>query len=154
MATSPARSLESEGRLSRLIPSKVENAQGLIAWSSFFFAVLQSICTFFAAVDGLRLVIGLGSLALGAWVGTTLDRVHTDWIRVPMILAALIGSTLNILILMQLRNLRSRPASQWRQRPLTLHKVRMERLQWVLSVVTLTLVVVEEYLHFRWCGHL
>ena len=65
-----------KGMLSQLIPGENGRAQGVIAWSSFFFTVLQSICTFFAAVDGLRLVIGVGSLAVSAeseqpWTGFT-----------------------------------------------------------------------------------
>ena len=47
-----------KGMLSQLMPGENGRAQGVIAWSSFFFTVLQSICTFFAAVDSLRLVIG------------------------------------------------------------------------------------------------
>jgi hypothetical protein len=55
--------------MSRPIPAESGTAKDVIAWSSFFFALLQSICTFFAAVDGLRLVIGIGSLALSTWIG-------------------------------------------------------------------------------------
>ena len=131
-----------------------DSAQGVIVWSSFFFAVLQSICTFFAAVDGLRLVIGVGSLAVSAGIGTAMDRFHQDWIRVPMMLLALLGSSLNLVILMQIRHLRNRPASRWRQRPLSPSRIRMERAQMALSLATLVLIGVEEYLHFRWCGHL
>lgn len=66
---------------SQLTPAGNDSAQGAIVWSSFFFAVLQSICTFFAAVDGLRLVIGVGSLAVSAGIGTAMDRFHQDWIE-------------------------------------------------------------------------
>jgi hypothetical protein len=137
--------------LSQLTPAGNDSAQGVIVWSSFFFAVLQSICTFFAAVDGLRLVIGVGSLAVSAGIGTAMDRFHQDWIRVPMMVLALLGSSLN---LMQIRHLRNRPASRWRQRPLSPSRIRMERVQMALSLATLVLIGVEEYLHFRWCGHL
>src|ERR1700733_3386320 len=118
------------------------------------FAVLQSICTFFAAVDGLRLVIGVGSLAVSAGIGTAMDRFHQDWIRVPMMVLALLGSSLNLMILMQIRHLRNRPASQWRQRPLSPSRIRMERVQMALSLATLVFIGVKEYLHLRWCGHL
>jgi hypothetical protein len=154
MSTTPAKPLESEGTLSQLIPGQAGTAQGVIAWSSFFFALLQSICTFFTALDGLRLVIGIGSLALSAGVGTTIDRFHQDSIRIPMMALALLGSLLNLTVLMQVRHLRNRPGSQWRQIPLSLQKVRMERAQMALSLVTLVLIGIEEYLHFRWCGHL
>ena len=140
--------------MSRLMPSESERAQGVIGWSSFLFAVLQSICTFFAALDGLRLVIGVGSLAISAGIGTAVDWFHQDWIRVPMMVLALLGSSLNLLILMQVRRLRNRPASKWRQLPLSPKKIRMERVQMILSLATLVLIGIEEYLHFGWAHHL
>jgi hypothetical protein len=121
----------------------------LVAWSSFFFAVLQSVCTVFVALSGLRLLIGISSLAISAGVGTALDRFHANWIRIPMIGLALIGSLLNLAVLMQIWRLRSRPASRWRQKPVTLHTLRMERLQLFLSLATFLLIGIEEYLHFR-----
>ena len=83
-----------------------------------------------------------------------LDRFHADWIRLPMIGLALIGSLLNLVILAQIRRLRHRPASQWRQVPLSRHQIRMERVQLVLSVATLVLIGIEEYLHFHLRHHL
>jgi hypothetical protein len=73
-------------------------------------------------------------------------RFHTDSIRTPMIVIALLGSLLNLAILMHVRHLRNRPAAQWRQKPLSLQK-RTELAQLVLSVATLVLIGVEEYLH-------
>jgi hypothetical protein len=154
MSTTLANPPESEKTQSRLIPVETGTAKGVIAWSSFFFALLQSICTFFAAVDGLRLVIGVGSLAMSTWMGAALDRFHSDWIRVPMMGLALSGALLNLVVLAQVRYLRNRPASRWRQEPLSQHKIRMERVQLGLSVATLVLIGIEEYLHMRWCGHL
>jgi hypothetical protein len=67
---------------------------------------------------------------------------------------ALFGSLLNLAVAMQLRRLRNRPASRWRQKPLSRRKIRMERVEMLLSVMTLALIGLEEYLHFRWRGHL
>ena len=61
---------------------------------------------------------------------------------------------LNSVILMQIRYLRNRPASQWRQTPLTPKRIRMERIQIALSLATLVLIGIEEYLHFRRSGYL
>jgi len=72
---------------------------------------------------------------------------HTDAIRVPMIVLALVGSLLNLAILMHVRHLRNRPAAQWRQKPLSLRQKRTELAQLVLSLATLVLIGVEEYLH-------
>jgi hypothetical protein len=131
-------------------PAPLEDARtrGLLAWSSFFFALLQSICTAAVAINGVRFAIGIGALVLTSGAGAAMVRFHTDWIRIPMISLALVGSLANIAILIHLRRLRSRPAAQWRLKPLTAHQVRMERLQWVLSIAALVLIGVEEYFHF------
>ena len=141
---------QSQDAASNPIGSGAVEATGpvLLAWSSFSFALLQSVCTFFFAVSGLRLFIGISSLAVSAGLTAALDRFHANWIRVPMIGIALVGALLNLVIVMQIRYLRSRPASQWRQKPTSLRTLRMERVQFVLSIATLILVGLEEYLHF------
>jgi hypothetical protein len=143
MTSMPTHELPSEPMPKELVPK-----QGLIAWSSFFFALLQSICGAVVAINGLRLAIGIGSLALSTGAGAAVVRFHADWIRVPMIVIALLGSLLNLAILMHVRHLRSRPAAQWRQKPLSPRQKRGELAQLVLSLATLALIGVEEYLHF------
>ncbi|MGC1294832.1 MAG: hypothetical protein WA869_07305 [Alloacidobacterium sp.] len=122
---------------------------GLLGWSSFFFALLQSVCTFFIAVSGLRLLIGITSLTVSAGFAAALDRFHMNWIRIPMIALALAGALLNLVVLAQVRYLRSRPASQWRIKPPSLRTLRMERIQFVLSIATLILIGLEEYFHIH-----
>ncbi len=149
MTTTPVRPLP---------PEKIEvrentvSVPGAVAWSSFLFALLQSVCTFFAAANGLRFAVGLGSLVLSASAGAMVDRFHADALRIPMIGLALIGSLLNLAILAQVRRLRHRPSSQWRLQSSSPRKLRMERLQAVLSVATLVLVAVEEGLHYHFHG--
>jgi hypothetical protein len=128
-------------------PGEAERVQGVIVWSSLFFAVLQSACTFFMAVDGLRLVIGAGVLASLTAAGAAWDRLHVDSIRVPMVVAAIAGVALNLAILLQVRHLRSRPASRWRLQPLTPGRIKRERVQLALSLITLALIGLEEILH-------
>ena len=125
-----------------------------IGWSSFFFALLQSLCTFFASVNGVRLAIGIGALALSGGASAFVRWLHSDAIRVPMMSLALLGTLLNLVVLWQIRRLRARPAAQWRQQPVSPGKIRMERVQLVLSIVTLVLIAVEEYWHLRWHHHL
>jgi hypothetical protein len=105
---------------------------GIIGWSSFGFALLQSICTLFAAVDGFRVMLGISSLIISASVGSFLDR-----------------SLLNIAVLIQVRHLRNRPVSKWRQIAPTRRKLRMEYLQLLLSVASLIFIGIEEFLHLR-----
>ncbi len=123
--------------------------RGVLAFSSFIFAVLQSICGAAVAINGFRIAIGIGALVFTSGAGAAMARFHDNWIRVPMISLALLGSFVNIAILIHVRRLRNRPAAQWRRRALTNHEVRMERLQWVLSLAALVLIGIEEYLHFN-----
>lgn len=153
MSATPGKPSDPEGALSKWMPSETGRAQGVIAWSSFCFVLLQSVCTFFAALDGLRLLIGAGSLASIVAAGTAWDKLHADWIRVPMIGLGFAGSLLNLIVLAHIRHLRNRPASQWRRQPLTPRKTRIERLQLVLSLVTLGLIVIEEITHFQTFHH-
>jgi hypothetical protein len=149
ISTTPIEPLEPEDALLRPMPSEAGRAQGVIAWSSFFFVLLQSVCTFFTALEGLRVVIGVGALASVVEVGKMWDRFHTDWIRVPMVGFALVGALLNLTILMRIRRLRNRPAARWRQLPVTPQKIRMEQVQLVLSLITLALIVIEEITHLH-----
>jgi hypothetical protein len=147
MSGSFSKPPQSEGDLRHIIPREDGRTRGVIAWSSFFFALLQSICTLFLALSGVRLVVGIGSVVLSAGMVAALDKLHANWIRLPMIGLALLGSLLNLAVLMQIRNLRNRPASRWRQRPLSSKEARMERIQWALSLATLILIAIEEWLH-------
>jgi hypothetical protein len=115
--------------------------------------MLQSICTFFAAMSGLRVGIGISSLVLAAGTASEIDRFHVDWLRVPMISLAVLGSVLNLLVLWQIRRLRQDPAARWRQMTPRSSKLRMERMQLVLSIVTLILVGLEERQHLIWLRH-
>ncbi len=149
MLGSSSKSLHSRDVPGKIIPREGVRTRGVIAWSSFFFALLQSICTFFLALSGVRLVIGIGSVVLSAGTTAAVEKFHANWIRLPMVGLALLGSLLNLAVLIQIRSLRNRPASQWRQRPLSPKEARMERVQWLLSFATLILIAVEECLHWN-----
>src|ERR1700677_2208534 len=71
---------------------RLQTSLGIIAWSSLLFAVLQSICTFFAALDGLRTVVGISALVLADSTTKLIDSFHVDWLRVPMLSIAVAGS--------------------------------------------------------------
>jgi hypothetical protein len=147
MPSTPLQPIESNEAVAPLLPDEIVRSRGVIAWSSFFMALLQSICGAIVAIDGLRVAIGIGALALSTGAGAAMVRFHTDSIRVPMIVIALLGSLLNLAILMHVRHLRNRPAAQWRKKPLSRHQRRTELAQLVLSLSTLVLIGLEEYLH-------
>jgi hypothetical protein len=159
MSTSSARSLPAES--DKPVPDEASPAvkqssrsRMLLSWTGFVFALLQSLCTFFAAANGLRFAIGLGALALTSWQAAFVDEFHSSWFRRPMNGIALAGALLNLVVLWQIRRLRARPAAQWRTTEPSVKKLRSERIQFWLSVVTLALVGVEEYLHFTQHGRL
>ena len=147
MSYTPLEPLKSHEAVGPVLADELVRNRGVIAWSSFFFALLQSICGSIVAINGLRLVIGIGSLVLSTGVGAAMVRFHNDSIRIPMIVIALFGSLLNLAILMHVRHLRNRPAAQWRRKQLSLRQKRTELAQLGLSLATLVLIGVEEYLH-------
>lgn len=119
----------------------------LLTWSTFLFALLQSICTAVLAISGVRVAIGLTALVAAAGVDTPARGFHSDKIRIPMMLFALAGALVNLYLLWNARRLRNRPAAQWRRVPLTSKKRASERWQLILSVTTLALLAAEWLTH-------
>lgn len=119
----------------------------LLNWSSFLFALLQSVCSAFIALSGIRLLIGIGAFAAASGALKLADRMHIDAIRIPMMLLALAGSVFNLAALWRVWSLRRRPASAWRQQPVPRAKRRSEYLQFTLSVLTLLLLAAEFVAH-------
>jgi hypothetical protein len=123
-----------------------------VVGSSLLFSVLQSVCTAVVALNSVRLAIGIGSLAMTTGLGAAMEHFHQiTWLRVTFLVGALSGSILTLGIVVRANRLRNRPAARWRLRPLSSKQKRLELLQLSLSLVTLLLIVVEEYLHFRLC---
>ena len=121
----------------------------VIGFSSLFFILLQSACTAVMALSGLRLLIGVGSLAAAATGAKFLASIHGDAIRIPMELLAIAGSAVNLYVIWRIRSLRSRPSSQWRVEPVTPATKRAEAIQIALAIVTLLLVLVEWTIHLH-----
>jgi hypothetical protein len=120
----------------------------LVSMTSFIFVVLQSACTAVIAISGVRVAIGLSALA-EATIGihAPAGGFHRDMIRIPMMIAATIGSLINLYVIWRIRTLRARPSSQWRVRPVTAKQRRSELLQIVLAIITLVLVAAEWTTH-------
>jgi hypothetical protein len=81
------------------VPALKRQGQGswLIGLTSFLFILLQSACTAVMAISGLRLLIGLGSLAAATFIPGFIFSIHTDKIRLPMMAVAVLGSVLNLM---------------------------------------------------------
>jgi hypothetical protein len=159
MSTTSAHPLPAESRKPAigdvsLAVEQSSRSRGVAAWTGFVFALLQSLCTFFAAANGLRFALGLGALAVTSWQAAFIREFHSSWFRRPMNGFAVAAALLNLVVLWQIRRLRARPAAQWRLEPMSAKKLRSERIQLVLSIATLVLVGIEEYLHFTQHGRL
>jgi hypothetical protein len=120
-----------------------------IGWSSFLFAVAQSLCSAFVALSGLRLLIGAAALGSALGVLKLADKFHVNAIRIPMMILALLGSLFNLVAIWQVRRLRARSSSAWRQKSLSSTKLNSERLQLALSILTLVLLAVEYFFHIK-----
>jgi hypothetical protein len=119
----------------------------IIGLTSFLFILLQSACTAVMALSGLRLLIGVGSLAFAASGIKLLASIHGNAIRVPMELLAVAGSAINLYVIWRIRSLRARPSSQWRVAPVPPAKRRAESLQIAIAILTLLLVAAEWAIH-------
>jgi hypothetical protein len=78
-------------------------------------ALLQSLCTAVLTISGVRVAIGLSSLAAASGIYAPARGWHQDAIRIPMLWIATIGALVNLAVLAWIRHLRSRPAAQWRR---------------------------------------
>jgi hypothetical protein len=131
-----------------------ERRSWLIGLSSFFFILLQSACTAVTAISGLRLLIGVGSLAAASSSLKFMASIHGDRIRIPMLILAVVGSVINLYVIWRVRSLRSRASSSWRVSPATAKTKRAEVVQISLAVLTLLLVAVEASLHIYLHRHI
>lgn len=115
--------------------------------TSVLFALLQALCPAVIAYSGLRVLIGLTSLAMAAVTDAPARGIHSDIIRIPMMLFAFFGAVLNLFVIWQVRRLRRRPAAQWRLEPVSTKTLRSERLQIALAVVTFAALLAEWFTH-------
>ncbi len=133
------------------VPTSAGGRIGRRSWivglTSFFFILLQSACTAVIALSGVRVIIGLSALAAAAGLQGPVVGFHADAIRIPMMAIAVVGSLVNLYVIWRIRNLRSRPSSQWRTAPATPRQRRAEVFQIVLAIVTLVLVLAEWMTH-------
>jgi MFS family permease len=127
-------------------------AERIASWrylgiSSFLFALLQALCPAVIALSAVRVAIGLGALAAAAGSDAQPRGWHIDWIRIPMMLLAAFGAALNLFVIWHVRRLRARPAAQWRIAPLPQGKLRGERMQIALAVLTFVCLLAEWITH-------
>ncbi len=120
----------------------------LVSMTSLLFIVLQSACTAVIAISGVRVAIGLSALGAATYgIHAPAHGFHRDAIRIPMMIAAVAGSVINLYVVWRIRTLRARPSSQWRVQAVSPKQRRSELFQIVLSIVALALVAAEWVTH-------
>ncbi len=120
----------------------------LVSMTSLLFIVLQSACTAVIAISGIRVAIGLSALGAATFgIHAPAHGFHRDVIRIPMMIAALAGSVINLYVVWRIRTLRARPSSKWRVKAFSPKQRRSELFQIALSVITLALVAAEWITH-------
>jgi hypothetical protein len=134
-------------RIRRSLSSRIAGWR-FLGLSTLLFAILQALCPAVIAVSAVRVLIGFGALAI-AVSGTDAPATgwHADWIRIPIMLVAAFGASLNLFVIWHVRRLRARPAAQWRIRPLPPSKLRSERLQIALALLTFVFLAAEWITH-------
>ena len=139
---------DDESNLTAALPKAENKGAWLVSMTSLAFIILQSACTAVMAISGIRVAIGLSGLA-AATIGihAPASGWHRDAIRIPMMIAAVAGSLINLFVIWRIRALRARPSSQWRIQPATPKHRRSEVFQIALSVVTLIRVAAEWITH-------
>jgi hypothetical protein len=122
--------------------------------AAFFLAVLQAVCPAFVALGAVRVAVGVGSLVLAAGTRAAIHAYHQDLVRIPLMILAFLGASLNLFVIWQIRRLRSRPAAQWRVSPVAPAKLRSERLQIALALLTYVFLITESLTHLKLHHHL
>lgn len=130
-----------------------ESGSRYLGSSAFVFALLQSLCPAVIALSAVRVAIGAGALVFAAGTAAAIGTFHQALVRIPMMLFALVGATVNLFVIWQLRRLRKRPAAQWRMTPVTVKKLRSERLQIGLALLTYVCLITEWVTHIKLHHH-
>ena len=139
--------LEQDAQVDTRPLNYVKSRSWIIGVTSLFFILLQSACTAFMAISGLRLLIGIGSLAAATTGLRLIGSIHGEAIRIPMELFAVVGSVVNLYAIWRVRSLRTRSSSQWRITPVSADTRRAESIQIAIAVVSLLLVAIEWAFH-------
>ena len=107
-------------------PKHSEGRSLAVGLTSLFFILLQSACTAFMAISGLRLLIGIGSLAAATAGMKFLATLHGAALRIPMELFAIAGSVVNLYAVRRVRKLRHKALEHQHRRDVA-HQVRQHR---------------------------
>ncbi len=144
MAQPPAAELVREARsATQSAPLPSTSGSVLAGMSALTFAVIEGVCAGLVLLKGVALFSGLIALmAAGAssWM-------HSDPVRVPLMVLAGAAALLNLYVIGNGWRLRRSPAAAWRVRALTAAERRRAGFVVAASLFTLALIAAEVYGH-------
>jgi hypothetical protein len=115
----------------------------VLSAASLVGATIQGVCAILVASSSLKVLLGVAGIA--AAVKTS--SLHSDKIRVPLMLVSAALASLTLYVLWNGWRLRRLPAARWRIRPLS----RLQKLgigfSFFASLLTWLLVIVEAIEH-------
>ena len=126
----------------------VRRMSGRLLWlssGSLVFAAVEAICLFLVSASALAVALGGSAIILAP----AALFFHSAAIRLPILGVAGTIAVLNLLLLLNRWRLRRAPAARWRIQPLTQSERRRVLLIAVMSVLALTLIAAELYLHHK-----
>jgi hypothetical protein len=125
-------------------PKLETNAPRLsIALGSLPILLFETGCAIFVFANRISL------LTTGAATGLVLQAswLHSEPVRLPLLVLATIGSVFNLFVLRNARRLRRKPEAQWRIQPLRFRDKLRNRIVFSASVLTLFMIIAELVLH-------
>jgi hypothetical protein len=90
-------------------------ATARLAIPSLTAAVIQAICVFSMAANTVKVALGIGSAAAAGGA----SFVHSDPVRIPLMIVAAMGATVTQYVVWKGWRLRNLPSARWRKRPLS-----------------------------------
>ena len=129
--------------------SPVEKAQQesspsfLLSGAALLGSIVEGACAVLVASASAKLLVGLGAVA----AAMKASRLHSDIVRVPVLLVSAVGALLMLWVLWNGWRARNRSAARWRKKPLTTREKLSVAITLVASVLTLVLVIGEAIEH-------
>ena len=120
----------------------------LLSWGSLVLAAAESLCVAAVGLSGVRVLVGLSSLA-AVTAGGPAQGFHRNGLRIPFLALGTVGALLSLLLVWNEERIRRNPSAAWRLRPLTAQQKRRRKIQVALAVLTLLLVALEIVTHPR-----
>jgi len=115
----------------------------LLSGAALVGSIIEGACAVLVASASAKLFVGLGAVA----AAMKASRLHSDVVRVPILLVSAAGALLMLWVLWNGWRARNRSASRWRRRTMTMREKLSIAVTLAASLLTLALVIGEAIVH-------